>query len=64
MSAWYPREEDLTERCGRALEEAYRQRERQRCSRDDFADGWLAALRWLGSRSSFQPNRFEPQEEG
>jgi hypothetical protein len=60
MSGWIPKEDDLARRAGDALEEAYSTRHRGKCSREDFADGWLAALRWLGSRSSFLPGRFEP----
>jgi hypothetical protein len=60
---WHPREEDLAPWMRRALEEAYEQRERPRCSRDDFRDGFLSALRVLRSRSSFLPDRFEPSSE-
>jgi hypothetical protein len=60
---WYPKEGDLTDRSGAALDEAYATRERPKCSRDDFADGWMAALRWLGSRSSFRPGTYEPSED-
>jgi len=56
---WFPKETDLASHSGRALEQAYRERERPKCSRDDFADGWLAALRWLNSRSSFKPGVLE-----
>lgn len=50
---WHPKEEQLRFHAARALEDAYANRERPRCSRDDFSDGFLAALRWLQSRSSF-----------
>lgn len=59
---WHPKEEDLRQHAAGALERAYQERERPKCSRDDFADGWMAALRWLGSRSSFLDGRFEPDD--
>ena len=59
---WFPKEADLRSHAGRALEAAYRDRERVRCSRDDFADGWMAALRWVGSRSSFLEGKFDAPE--
>lgn len=63
MSQWFPKETDLERRAGQALDEAYQQRERVRCSRDDFADGFMAALRWLNSRSSFKSGRVGPDDE-
>jgi hypothetical protein len=57
---WYPKESDLRPGAGRALDEAYQQRERAKCSRDDFADGWMAALRWLHWAGAFKDGRFEP----
>lgn len=62
MSDWQPAEEDLTRRAGSAMEEAYRARHRSKASREDFADGWMAALHWLGSKSSFLPGRWEREE--
>jgi hypothetical protein len=50
---WYPAEDDLQVWTRNALEDAYQQRQRPKCSRDDFSDGFLAALVYLGSRSSF-----------
>lgn len=52
-------EDDLTPWARRSLDEAYAERERPRCSREDFADGFIAALRSIGSRSSFLPGRLE-----
>jgi hypothetical protein len=52
-------EDDLAPWARRSLEDAYAERERPRCSREDFADGFIAALRALGSRSSFLPGRLE-----
>ncbi len=60
---WYPKETDLSWLTGRALEEAYRNRERARCSRDDFADGFMAALRYLNAGSSFKTGRVGPADE-
>lgn len=50
---WYPAEDDLQVWARNALEDAYQQRQRPKCSREDFADGWIAALVYLRSRSSF-----------
>lgn len=60
VSGWRPRETDLTTYMQGQLEKAYQQRERPRCSRDDFADGFMAALVLLRSKSSFKEGRFEP----
>lgn len=57
---WFPRDGDLTDYMRGQLEAAYQQRERPKCSRDDFTDGFLSALRLLRSKSSFRPGRFEP----
>lgn len=62
MSRWYPKAEDLTPYMHQVLESAYEERERPRCSRDDFFDGFLSALRVLRSRSSFLPGRWEAEE--
>jgi hypothetical protein len=61
--SWRPREDDLAPWTRRALEEAYQQRERPKCSRDDFRDGFLAALVFLRARSSFDPGRWDPDGE-
>lgn len=53
-------EADLTQRMQRMLERAYRERDRSRCSREDFADGYIAALVDLRSRSSFLHGRELP----
>lgn len=50
---WHPTEDDLQIWTKNALEDAYQQRERPRCSRDDFRDGFISALIYLRSRSSF-----------
>jgi hypothetical protein len=52
-------EDDLQPWVRRELERAYEQRERPKCSREDFADGYIAALRALRSTSSFLPGRLE-----
>lgn len=59
---WFPKEEDLRNRAARGLEEAYRTRERAKCSRNDFADGFMAGLRFLSARSEFKDGRFEPED--
>jgi hypothetical protein len=47
--------DDLTTVARDAFERAYRHEYRRaKCSRQDFAAGWLAALEHLGSRSSFR----------
>lgn len=63
VSGWRPREADLTTYMQGQIEKAYQQRERPRCSRDDFADGFMAALVLLRSKSSFQEGRFEPKSD-
>lgn len=63
MSRWIPSEQDLRRYMQKELEAAYQERHRVRCSREDFADGFLAALRVLHSSSSFLPGRFEPDED-
>jgi len=60
---WHPLDSDLTSYMAGQMESSYQQRERPKCSRDDFQDGYLAALRDLRSRSSFRPGRFEPEGE-
>lgn len=61
MKPWYPKPEDLTAYMLDMMEASYTERERQRCSRDDFFDGYLSALRVLRSRSSFKPGRWEAE---
>ena len=47
--------EDLAPWARRAFEQAYADlsNRRERCSREDFASGWIAALEYLRSESSF-----------
>lgn len=52
-------ENDLAPHMKRELDQAYETRERPRCSREDFADGFIAALVALRSRSSFKPGSLE-----
>jgi hypothetical protein len=59
---WNPTEADLTTYMHAQAEAAYQQRARPKCSREDFLDGYAAALRDLRSRSSFRPDRFESFE--
>lgn len=40
------------------LAAAYAARERAKCSREDFADGYIAALIDLRSKSSFKAGRW------
>lgn len=58
---WHPKESDLNRYTHGLMEAAYAQRERPQCSRADFYDGYLSALRDIRSRSSFTPGRFEPE---
>jgi hypothetical protein len=49
---------DLTPAAQRAFERAYmRATRRPRCSRADFAAGWVAALVSMQAWSSFRPDR-------
>ncbi len=61
--SWYPKASDLWPYIEVRMEEAYQQRERKQCSRDDFFDGYLSALRDFIPRSSFKPDRFEPEQD-
>lgn len=61
MKKWYPKPEDLTPYMLQVMESAYTERERPKCSRDDFFDGFLACLRAQRSRSSFKPDRWESE---
>lgn len=47
-------EDDLAPWARRALETGYETRERPRCSREDFADGFIAALIALHSKSALR----------
>jgi hypothetical protein len=38
-----------------AMEAAFRDRDRQRCSKHDFASGFIAALRWLNLYDRYRP---------
>lgn len=51
-------EDDLTPRMQGMLAAAYAARERAKCSREDFADGYIAALIDLRSKSSFKAGRW------
>lgn len=61
MSHWHPKPDDLTPYMLQVMEQSYTERERPKCSRDDFHDGFLAALRVMRSRSSFKADRWEQQ---
>lgn len=52
-------EVDLEPWAKRALDQAYETRERPRCSREDFADGFIAALVAVKARSMFKPGSLE-----
>jgi hypothetical protein len=58
MSQWHPKTDDLREYALTVMEECYANRERPKCSREDFYDGYMAALRVLRSRSAFKPDRW------
>jgi len=45
------------------LEKAYEGRERERASRNDIAAGFIAALVFLGSKSSFSEAAYDKYEE-
>lgn len=57
MSGWHPKEDDLHAYIAKQMEAAYQQRERPQCSRADFFDGYLAALRDHLPRSAFKQGR-------
>ena len=52
-------ESDLEPWAKRELDQAYETRERPRCSREDFADGFIAGLVALRARSMFKPGTLE-----
>ncbi len=52
-------ESDLEPWAKRALDQAYETRERPRCSREDFTDGFIAGLLSVKARSMFKPSRLE-----
>ena len=54
-----PAVRDLAPWAKRALDEAYKNREREKASRDDFSDGFIAALLALHSRSAFLSGRVD-----
>lgn len=62
MTMWHPSEDDLTHFNAQALEAAYQGRARPKCSRDDFADGWMACLVYLRARSAFRSGRYQTEE--
>lgn len=51
--------DDLAPWARRELDRAYDERERPKCSREDFADGFIAALRALRSKSAFLSGRLD-----
>lgn len=61
MSRWHPKEDDVWGYVSTRMEESYQGRERPKCSRDDFADGYLTALRDFLPKSAFKPGRPEPE---
>lgn len=61
--SWHPKEDDLNGYAHGLMEDAYRNRERPKCSREDFFDGYLAALRDIRARSMFKPGQFEANAE-
>jgi hypothetical protein len=52
-------ENDLEPWAKRNLEKAYETRERPRCSREDFADGFIAGLVSIRARTEFKPGTLE-----
>lgn len=54
MAEYRLTEEDLTPRMKREFEQAYEVRERKQASREDYAQGFIAALLALKSKSSFR----------
>lgn len=63
MTRWHPKASDLYAYIEARMEEAYQERERPRCSRDDFFDGYLAALRDHLPRSAFKPGAADAKGE-
>jgi hypothetical protein len=61
MSQWHPTEDDVYPYSVKRLEDSYQHRERPKCSRDDFADGYLAALRDYLPNSAFKAGSREPE---
>ena len=59
MAEYRLTEEDLTPMMKRAFEKAYEVRERKQASREDYAQGFIAALLALNSKSSFRPGAFD-----
>lgn len=59
---WHPKKDDLWGYIAKRMEESYRNRERAKCSQDDYADGYIAALRDFSPRTSFKPGA-EPDRE-
>ena len=56
-------EQDLAPHARRALEKAYEGRSRERASRNDIAAGFIAALVFLGSKSSFNETAYDKYEQ-
>lgn len=59
-----PTIDDLITYERRRFESAYHERDRNRCSRKDFLDGWLSSLVENRVRSAFRPERWEALFEG
>lgn len=60
---WHPKESQLNGYALAQMEAAYQNRERPQCSRADFYDGYLSAMRDLRARSMFKPGEFENNAE-
>jgi hypothetical protein len=56
-------EDDLTPRAKQVFERVYSERPRDRASRDDIAAGFIGALVWLNSKSSFKPEAHATVEQ-
>ena len=54
MAEYRLTEEDLTPMMKRAFDQAYEERERKQASREDYAQGFIAGLLALNSKSSFR----------
>ena len=57
------KEKDLAPHARRALDKAYDRRIREKASKNDVAEGFIGALVFLNSRSSFKESAQEAFEE-